>query len=780
MINLSWPSPTLAGLGLVAVLIHPAAHAQTKPGEIEGGLPMLLRVDGLADATLTGGSTFVPGARRLQLRTTSPVLCTSFGGSTGQTSLELRDANNDLPIGAVNGISSISYLPGTRRLSLTTDASFDCMLPAAIGAPAGGGVPELLDLIFASGADPGVSGIDLQVSFSAGVAVAGQNLVYSITVRNIGAANADGVHVRDFYPKQTGGFSPHVGDGSWTCAPAAGAPAGSRCGNAGPVAGTIAESTVDLPGNGGAVVYTVTRPVGNNPVPPAGSTLEMAAAAFVDRGDVESSPANNAIRQRYTIVTNIAPTISPLANQNGLEDQPISISPISIGDTDGNPALVTMSATSSNVAVVPNAQTCILSEPGFCFGGSGTSRTLTVKPIGHAYTTAPLTVTVSANDGQPGGIATRSFEASFAPVNDAPSFGWRSDCPTSSSPAAFTYTPANGDDPAQITFPALTQTFFACENFVLFNPGPGEGDQTLLAVTPQISGSPIFSSAPQFVVKTGARIQFALNGQSGSADLVTTVTDSGGTASGGVNVSGPQTLRITVLGTPPTISDIANDSILEDNPSRDIGFTVGDAQTPVNDLVVTAQSQAPEIVPNVFTCAPGTPGICLAGAGAARTIRVTPVADANGAVPVRVTVTDSSQATAFDDYTVTVTPVNDPPSFSNLGNQAHPAEAFNLIEIPGWAANRSFGPANELAQGCLDPAACYEVYDFVLISGDDPFVPPASSRPRVTNDGLLRYVLSGAVGVAEFKVRLRDDGGTENGGNNTSAPLTVRVTTTAP
>lgn len=106
--------------------------------------------------------------------------------------------------------------------------------------------------------------------------------------------------------------------------------------------------------------------------------------------------------------------------------------------------------------------------------------------------------------------------------------------------------------------------------------------------------------------------------------------------------------------TAPNISDIANTSTNEDTATPAIPFTVGDTESPAADLIVTATSSDQNVVPNS--------GIAIGGSGAARTITITPAANANGFSDITVTVTDQGGVSSSDTFRLTVDPVNDGPA----------------------------------------------------------------------------------------------------------------------
>jgi hypothetical protein len=106
-------------------------------------------------------------------------------------------------------------------------------------------------------------------------------------------------------------------------------------------------------------------------------------------------------------------------------------------------------------------------------------------------------------------------------------------------------------------------------------------------------------------------------------------------------------------GTPPTISDIANQTFNEDGTSGSLAFTVGDAETPPGSLTVSVTGSNPGLV--------STDGVVLGGSNANRTLTITPIANAYGSATITVRVTDPSGQTGEDTLTLTVNSVNDRP-----------------------------------------------------------------------------------------------------------------------
>jgi len=104
----------------------------------------------------------------------------------------------------------------------------------------------------------------------------------------------------------------------------------------------------------------------------------------------------------------------------------------------------------------------------------------------------------------------------------------------------------------------------------------------------------------------------------------------------------------------PTISDIANVWIPVNSSSAPIAFQIGDAETPVNQLAVTAFSTNKSLVPDSR--------IEFSGTGTNRFVRVRPLPGEFGETRIYVGVTDERGVTAMDSFLVYVD-VNSTPTF---------------------------------------------------------------------------------------------------------------------
>src|SRR5262249_52298479 len=123
-------------------------------------------------------------------------------------------------------------------------------------------------------------------------------------------------------------------------------------------------------------------------------------------------------------------------------------------------------------------------------------------------------------------------------------------------------------------------------------------------------------------------------------------------------------------------------------------------------------------------------------------------------------------------FTIDVTGVNDAPSFSVPGAAPTVNEDSLPQMVPGFATAISAGPANESGQSL----------HFAFVSNSNPslFVPITGLPLLDSATGDLTYTpAANANGTATIVVKLMDDGGTANGGADTSGTQTFTITVTA-
>ena len=143
-------------------------------------------------------------------------------------------------------------------------------------------------------------------------------------------------------------------------------------------------------------------------------------------------------------------------------------------------------------------------------------------------------------------------------------------------------------------------------------------------------------------------------------------------------------ISTTTPNTPPTISFIADQTINEDVATGVLNFTVGDLETAVGSLIVTATSSDVVLIPNA--------NIALGGTGANRTIQMTPATNRFGNSTITLSVNDGF-TTVTRTFVVTVLSVNDLPTITpfaslvTLPNVPTPSIPFTVGDVETAAAN---------------------------------------------------------------------------------------------
>ena len=203
-----------------------------------------------------------------------------------------------------------------------------------------------------------------------------------------------------------------------------------------------------------------------------------------------------------------------------------------------------------------------------------------------------------------------------------------------------------------------------------------------------------------------------------------------------------------------TLDAIANRTINEDSILT-LSFAVGDSGPPVTS--VTASSTHQGLLPDS--------NLSVTGTGPVRSLQALPLANLSGATTITLTANVSGGAPVNSSFLLTVVAVNDAPSFSKGADQTVNEDA-GAQTINNWATAISAGP-NETAQTLT-----------FTVTNDNPAL--FSVAPAISSSGALTYTpAANAFGVANLTVTLKDNGGVANGGQDTSAAQTFKITVQA-
>ena len=367
--------------------------------------------------------------------------------------------------------------------------------------------------------------------------------------------------------------------------------------------GSVPDANIVLGGTGASRTVTVT---------PASNQSGSATITLT----VSDGTASSTDTFVLTVdAVNDVPTISDVSSLSTNEDTATSALAVTLGDADADD--LTLSASSSAQGLVPDANIVL--------GGTGASRTVAVTPASNQSGSATITLTVS--DGA--ASTTDTFVLTVDAVNDAPTISNVTNQQTNEDTATSALAVTLGDVETAVANLDLSgsssnTTLVPDANIVL----GGTGASRTVTVTPA-------------------------SNESGSATITLTVSD--GTA------STTDTFVLTVGGVNdvPTISDVANQATNEDTATGELAVTLGDEETAVADLTLSAISSNTVLVPDA--------NIVLGGSGASRTVTVTPASNQNGSATITLTVSDGT-ASSTDTFVLTVNAVNDAPTISDVSS----------------------------------------------------------------------------------------------------------------
>ena len=397
---------------------------------------------------------------------------------------------------------------------------------------------------------------------------------------------------------------------------------------------------------------------------------------------------------RDLAAANTPPTIGSIPNQTTVVDQPTHAIQLPINDAETAKVDLKMTATSSDQSVVPNAN--------IFFGTFAPNQYITVTPL-FGRTSGSATITVNVSDG------TNSASTNFLfTINPTPS-GWSRFAnthainiplvgPATNYPSTINVSGMSGTiTNLELTLSKLSHQFITEVDMLLVSPSgqkvmimshiaEGRSVSNITVTLTDSSPFPLPQSfdlwpeplqptdwvgtnvlpAPAPARPYGATAFSTFNGLSANGNWTLYINDNFSPDQG--VVSGGWSLLIATTGgsaTGPTISDIPNQTTISNVPTAAIPFVITDPDTPLASLTLTKSSSNPTVVP--------TNNIVFGGSGSNRTVTVTPAAGQLGSSTITVTVSDGANS-ASDNFLLTVTATNTPPTITGVGNQSTPED----------------------------------------------------------------------------------------------------------
>ena len=361
---------------------------------------------------------------------------------------------------------------------------------------------------------------------------------------------------------------------------------------------------------------------------------------------------------------------------------------------------------------------------------------LTYEPAGNYFGSDSFTYSVRDTLGS---LATGTVHVTIAPVNDAPGFVKGANVSIAEDAAAHT----------------------AADWATALSAGPGESDALSFIVT--TDNPSLFAVAPA-VSSTGALTFTPAQNMFGVANVNVFVTDNGGTTDGGVDASVAQSFTITVgaINDPPSFVKGADQTLLEDNGAQTVANWATQISAGPGEDAQGVQFLVAADDTSLFSV---QPAISPDG-----TLTYDPAPNVNGTATISVRAQDDGgtasggvDTSVAQTFAITLNLVNDPPAFTKGADQTVLEDAAPQ-SVPNWASGVSAGPADESTQSLQ-----------FVVSTDRPEL--FTSQPAIDAAGTLTYATAAdAYGLATINVSLRDDGGTSNGGNDTSPPQSFSIT----
>ncbi len=379
---------------------------------------------------------------------------------------------------------------------------------------------------------------------------------------------------------------------------------------------------------------------------------------------------------------------------------------------------------------------------------------LTYTPAANANGTATLTLDLMDNGGTANGgqdtSAPQSFVITVTSVNDAPSF-------------------TKGADPTVLE-DAGPQTVNPWATGISAGPA-NESGQTLTFNVTGDTNPALFSAAPA-ISSTGVLTYTPAADANGTATITIDLMDNGGTANGGVDTSAPQSFVITVtsVNDVPSFTKGADQTVLEDaGPQTVTPWATAISPGPANESGQTVHFNVTGNTNSALFSA----GPTISPTGV---LTYTPAANVSGAATITITLQDDGgtanggvDTSPAQTFVITVTGVNDAPS-STKGADQSGFDNAGAITVNPWATAISPGPPDESGQ----------TVHFNVTGNTNPGM--FAAGPAISPTGVLTYTpaIQGAAGTltATITITLQDNGGTANGGVDTSAAQTFTIAIT--
>lgn len=146
----------------------------------------------------------------------------------------------------------------------------------------------------------------------------------------------------------------------------------------------------------------------------------------------------------------------------------------------------------------------------------------------------------------------------------------------------------------------------------------------------------------------------------------------------------------------------------------------------------------------------------------------TPGANYHGSDSFTYAANDGTSNSSPATVSITVNFVNHPPSFTLAGTNVNATAPLQSVSMPNWATNISAGPPDEAGQSLT--------FILTLPTANDSAAFAPGQLPAIDPAGTLTFETGTQISTVTVTVILKDNGGTANGGQDTSAPQQFTIT----
>ncbi|MFN2577805.1 MAG: choice-of-anchor Q domain-containing protein [Pyrinomonadaceae bacterium] len=435
------------------------------------------------------------------------------------------------------------------------------------------------------------------------------------------------------------------------------------------------------------------------------------------------------------------PSLEDITDKSTNEDTALPTFSFRVADTFS--AFDSITAISNNQTLVPDANIVI--------SGSGNSRNMDITPAANQFGTATITVTATKTVNSTQVSISDTFVLTVGAVGDTPNVTNASTNEDTQTTSGLVVT-RNAADGAEI------------QNFKITNITGG----TLF----KNNGATMINNNDFITVaEGGAGLKFtpAPNSFANGSFQVQSSQDNAGT--GLSTGAATATITVTAIADTPSVTNATTNEDVQSSSGLAITRNAADG-VEVTHFKITGITNGTLFQNNGTTQINNGDFITVAQGGAG--LKFTPAADLN--TPAGDTFSFQAQAATNNvggglsagsaTATITVNAVNDAPSFTRGVDQTVNEDAVAQT-VNGWATALSKGPANESSQGL----------NFIVTNGNNALF---LAQPVISSTGNLTYTpAANANGVATVSVQIHDNGGTANGGVDTSAIQTFTITVNA-